>query len=65
MKLTDYITGHKLDISVQVITEMHSRGPWTEIKTGVNIDGIVVTSKYTVRESVPQIMELIRKEKTS
>lgn len=65
MKLTDYITGHKLDISVQVITEMHSRGPWTEIKTGINIDGIVVTSKYTVRESVPQIMELIRKEKTS
>lgn len=65
MKLTDYITGHKLDIAVGVITEMHSRGPWTEIKTGVNIDGIVVTSKYTVRESVPQIMELIRKEKTS
>ena len=65
MKLTDYITGHRLDIAVGVITEMHSRGPWTEIKTGVNIDGIVVTSKYTVRESVPQIMELIRKEKTS
>ena len=67
MKLTDYITGHILDISVHVITEMHSRGPYTEIKTGVNIDGVgvVVTSKYTVRESVPQIMDLIRKEKTS
>lgn len=65
MKLTDYITNQQLDISAQIIMELHSRGPFTEIKTGVNIDGIVETSRYTVRESVPQIMELIRKEKTS
>ena len=65
MKLTDYITGHKIDIHVDLVTEMHSRGPYTEIKTGINVDGLVVTSRYTVREPVPVIMDMLRKEKTS
>ena len=56
MKLTDYITGQKLDVPAGIIIEMHSRGPYVEIKTGINIDGAVVTSRYTVREPVPQIM---------
>lgn len=65
MKLTDYMTGNKLEVSASVIIEMHSRGPFTEIKTGINIEGTVVTSRYAVRENVPQIMEMIRKESTS
>ena len=65
MKLTDYITGQKLDVPAGIIIEMHSRGPYVEIKTGINIDGAVLTSRYTVREPVPQIMEMIRNESTS
>ena len=65
MKLTDYITGQELNISASIIIEIHSRGTFTEIKSGINIDGAVVTSRYTVKENVPQIMEMIRKESSS
>lgn len=65
MRLTDYMTGTPVEVASSIVIEMHSRGPFTEIKTGINIDGVVVTSRYTVRENVPQIMEMLRKEATS
>ena len=57
MKLTDYKTGQKLEVTADIIIEMHSRGPYSEVKT--------VITKYMVKESVPQIMELLRRESTS
>lgn len=57
MKLTDYKTGQKLEVPADIIIEMHSRGPYSEVKT--------VIAKYMVKESVPQIMELLRRESTS
>lgn len=57
MKLTDYTTGQILEVPTDIIIEMHSRGPYSEVKTFI--------TKYMVKESVPQIMELLRRESTS
>ena len=67
MKLTDYITGKPVEIAILSIYEMHTRGPYTEIKTDFSIDenARVTTSRYTVKETVPQIMDMIRKESSS
>lgn len=65
MQLTDYITGKTIEIAAAIVTEMHTRGPFTEIKTGINIDGIVYISTYKVKEPVPVVMDMIRSESTT
>ena len=65
MKLIDCITRKEIEISADSVIEVHNRGPYREVKTGVTIDDVVVTSVYKVTEQVPVIIDKIRKEKTS
>lgn len=65
MKLTDYDSHSITEIDADSVIEVHNRGPYREVKTGVTIDSVVVTSVYKVLEHVPKIIEMIRSEKTS
>lgn len=65
MQLTDYDSGTIKEIIADSVIEVHNRGPYREVKTGVTIDDVVVTSVYKVIEQVPVIIDKIRKEKTS
>lgn len=65
MQLTDYDSGTIKEIIADSVIEVHNRGPYREVKTGVTIDDVVVTSVYKVTEQVPVIIDKIRKEKTS
>ena len=62
MKLTDFTTGLIMEIAADSIIEFHNRGLFREVKTGLN--GVCET-KYKVTDSIPQIMDKIREEKTS
>lgn len=65
MQLTDYDSGAVNEIFADSVIEIRNRGPYREVKTGVTIDDVVVTSVYKVTEQVPVIIDKIRKEKTS
>lgn len=65
MQLTDYDSGTIKEVFADFVIEVHNRGPYREVKTGVTIDDVVVTSVYKVTEQVPVIIDKIRKEKTS
>ncbi len=65
MQLTDYDSGAIKEIFADSVIEVHNRGPYREVKTGVTIDNVVVTSVYKVTEQVPVIINKIRSEKTS
>lgn len=65
MKLIDCITRKEIEISADSVIEIHSRGPYSEVKTGITIDDVVVASIFKVMEPVPKIIEMIRSEKTS
>ena len=60
MKLPDYTTGLTMEIDVNTVIEMHNRGVFQEVRTGLN--GICET-RYKVTESIPQIMDKIREDK--
>ena len=62
MILTDFTTGLTFEIAADAIIEMHDRHAYREVTTGLN--GICET-RYKVTESIPQIMDKIREERTS
>lgn len=62
MILTNYMTRQAVEINADAVLEIHDRGPYREIKIGM--EGIC-EAEYIIIESVPEIMDKIREEKTS